>query len=72
MSYIIALISFLLNKLEELFTFIVVQIYNLVINNTNTNISRTNLLNNIDNLNLFNTTLVNNYNLNTKFEDSIT
>jgi len=61
----------LLIELEELLIFIVIQIYNLAIDNIDTNISRTNFLDNIDNLNLSNTTFVNNYNLNTKFENSI-
>ncbi len=70
-SRAIVLISLLLNKLEKLLTFIVIQIYNLAANNIDTNTSRTNLLDNIDNLDLSNITLVNNYDLNTKFEDSI-
>ncbi len=61
----------MLIELEELLIFIVIQIYNLAIDNIDTNISRTNFLDNIDNLNLSNTTFVNNYNLNTKFENSI-
>ena len=67
----IALTSLLLNKLEELLTFIVIQIYNLAIDNIDTNTSKTNLLDNINNLDLSNTIFVNNRNLDTKFKNSI-
>ncbi len=72
MSRTIALIFLLLNEFEKLFTFIVIQIYNLAINNIDTNTSKTSLSNNIDNLNLFNITFVDNYDLNTKFKNFIT
>ena len=61
----------MLNKFEKLLIFIVIQKYNLAINNIDINIFRTNLLDNIDNLDLSNTTFVNNYNLNTKFKNSV-
>ncbi len=70
-SCAIALTLLLLNKLEKSLIFIVTQIYNLAVDNINTNISRTNLSDNIDNLDLSDTTSVNNYNLNTKLKDFI-
>ena len=70
-SRTIALIFLLLNKFEKSLTFIVIQMYNFVIDNINTNTFRTNLLDNINNLDLLDITLVNNYNLNTKLENFI-
>jgi len=61
----------LLNKFEESLTFIVIQIYNLVANNLNTNISRTFFTNNNNKLILFNTTSIDAYNLDTKLKKSI-
>jgi len=61
---VVALISFLLNEFEESLTFIVSQIYNLVVNNLDINISRTKFTNNNNNLVLLNTTFINTYNLN--------
>ncbi len=69
---IVILISFLLNKLEESLTFIVIQMYDLVTNNLDTNIFRTSFTNNNNKLILFNTTFVNTYNLNTKLKDLVT
>jgi len=61
----------LLNELEEFLTFIVTQIYDLVINNLNTNKSRTFFIDNNNKLVLFNTIFVNIYNLNIELENSI-
>jgi len=68
---VIILIFLLLNKLEESLTFIVAQIYDLVVNNLNINTSRTSLTKNNDKIALFNTILVNTYNLNIELKNSI-
>jgi len=52
---VVALIFFLLNKLEEFFTFIVTQMYNLVANNLDINTSRTFFTKNNNKLVLFDT-----------------
>jgi len=69
---VVVLALLLLNKLEKSLTFIVAQMYNLVINNLNINISRTSLTKNNNKLILFNTILVDTYNLSIKLKDSIT
>jgi len=68
---VVTSIIFLLNELEEFLTFIVTQIYDLVINNLNTNKSRTFFIDNNNKLVLFNTIFVNIYNLNIELENSI-
>jgi len=68
---IVILTFFLLNELEESLTFIVTQMYDLVINNLDTNMFRTSLTNKNNKLILFNTTFIDVYNLNIKLKDFI-
>jgi len=68
---IVTLIFLLLNKFEESLTFIVIQMYNLVANNLDINISRTFLIENNNKLTLFNTILIDAYNLDTKLKKSV-
>jgi len=62
----------LLNKLEESLTFIVTQMYDLVANNLNTNISKTSFIENNNKLVLFDTIFVNVQDLDIKLKDFIT
>jgi len=68
---IVILISLLLNKFEKSLIFIVIQIYNLVANNLDTNTSKTSLIKNNNKLVLSNTISINVYNLNIESKDSI-
>jgi len=61
----------LLNKLEESLTFIVIQIYNLVVNNLDINTFKKSFTKNNDKLILFNTISINIYNLNIESKNSI-
>jgi len=61
----------LLNKFEEFLTFIVTQMYDLVANNLNINISRTSFTKNNNKLVLFDTIFVNAYNLNIESKDFV-
>jgi len=65
------LIFLLLNEFEESLIFIVIQMYDLVVNNLDINISRTSSTKNNNKLILLNTIFVDIYNLNTKSKDSI-
>jgi len=69
---VVILVFLLLNKFEESFTFIVIQMYDLVANNLDINTSRTQFTNNNNNLVLFNTIFIDTYNLDIKLKNSIT
>jgi len=69
---VVALISLLLNKFEKSFTFIVIQIYDLVVDNLDIVTSRTFFIKNNNKLVLFNTIFVDTYNLYTKLKNFIT
>jgi len=68
---VVILTFLLLNELEESLTFIVIQMYNLVANNLNIDISKTSFTKDSNKLILFDTIFVDIYNLNTKSKDSI-
>jgi len=69
---VVILILLLLNKLKKSLTFIVTQIYDLVANNLDTNMSKTSLIDNNNKLVLFNTTSIDIYNLDTKSKNLVT
>jgi len=68
---VVILISLLLNKLKESLMFIVIQIYNLIINNLNINTSRTSFIKKNNKLILSNIISIDTYNLDTKSKNSI-
>jgi len=69
---VVILIFLLLNKLEESLTFIVTQMYDLVINNLDINMFKMSLTKNNNKLVLLDTILVDTYNLDIKLENLVT
>ena len=62
----------MLNEFEESFTFIVIQIYDLVANNLDINTSKTSFIENNNKLILFDTIFVDIYNLDIESKDFVT